>query len=182
VDRCNELCTKDARGSCAVCDALAESDRFVRFWLKGGLFIDGLRALKRRGGFTCLRQEAGLLGRLRDRRRAPRGWWYPVPRAEVRHKDAVREAHKPYSGTINKVMLTLLGVALFCLLTVLSSPDQLFLAADSTIKVPVADAPLSFVGFIVVAPLLLLVLTVYLVWSKNSHSIGCSGGQMGLRC
>jgi uncharacterized protein YjbI with pentapeptide repeats len=59
-------------------------------------------------------------------------------------------------------MLTLLGVALFCVLTVFSSPDTLLLAADSAIKVPVAEAPLSFVGFIVVAPLLLLVLTVYL--------------------
>jgi uncharacterized protein YjbI with pentapeptide repeats len=102
--------------------------------------------------------------RLRDRSKAPLCWWYPVPRRswEVRHQDVVREVHKQYSETINKVMFTLLGVALFCLLTVLSSPDKLLLAADSMIKVPVADAPLSFVGFIVVAPLLLVVLTVYL--------------------
>jgi uncharacterized protein YjbI with pentapeptide repeats len=60
-------------------------------------------------------------------------------------------------------MFTLLGVALFCLLTVLGSSDhKLLLTTDSTIKVPVADAPLSFVGFIVVAPFLLLVLTIYL--------------------
>src|SRR5262249_21069800 len=49
MDRCNELCTKDTIGSCAVCEALAERDRFERVWLKGGWFIDGVRALKRRG-------------------------------------------------------------------------------------------------------------------------------------
>jgi uncharacterized protein YjbI with pentapeptide repeats len=81
---------------------------------------------------------------------------------EVRHKDVVREAHKQYSETLNKTMLTLLGVALFCLLTTLGSPDKLLLAADSTIKVPFADTPLSFLGFIVVAPALLLALVIYL--------------------
>ena len=59
-------------------------------------------------------------------------------------------------------MLALLGVALFCLLTALGSPDKLLLAADSTIKVPLADAPMSFFGFIVVAPFLLIVLLIYL--------------------
>jgi len=59
-------------------------------------------------------------------------------------------------------MLVLLGVALFCVLTTLGSPDKLLLAADSTIKVPFADAPMSFLGFIVVAPILLIVLAIYL--------------------
>jgi len=58
-------------------------------------------------------------------------------------------------------MLVLLGVAFFCLLTTLGSPDKLLLGADSVIKVPFADAPLSFLGFIVVAPLLLIVLAIY---------------------
>jgi hypothetical protein len=66
----------------------------------------------------------------------------------------VREVHKQYSETLNKTMLTLLGVALFCLLTTIGSPDKLLLAGDSTIKVPFADTPLSFLGFIVVAPLM----------------------------
>ena len=152
MDRCNELCTKDATGTCAVCEALAERDRFLRFWFQGGLFIDSVRALKR-----------GMM-RLQDRSKAPLCWWYPVLRRdwEVRHPDVVREAHKQYSETLNKTMLALLGVALFCLLTALGSPDKLLLAADSTIKVPFADAPMSFFGFIVVAPFLLIVLAIYL--------------------
>jgi uncharacterized protein YjbI with pentapeptide repeats len=59
-------------------------------------------------------------------------------------------------------MLALLGIAFFCLLTALGSPDKLLLAPDSTIKVPFADAPMSFFGFIVVAPFLLIVLLIYL--------------------
>jgi hypothetical protein len=39
MDRCNELCTKEATGQCALCDVLAERDRFIRL-CKGGIFID----------------------------------------------------------------------------------------------------------------------------------------------
>jgi hypothetical protein len=59
-------------------------------------------------------------------------------------------------------MLVLLGVVLFCLLTTFGSPDKLLLVAGSTIKVPLTDAPLPFLGFIIVAPLLLIVLATYL--------------------
>ena len=138
MDRCNELCTKDTTGYCALCEALAERDRFERLWFQKGVF---------RRGFHILRQ-----------------WLYPVPRRdwEVRHQAVVREAHKQYSETINKVMFTLLSVALFCLLTTLGSPDKLLLEEDSTIKIPFTDTLMSFLGFSIVVPLLLLVLTVYL--------------------
>ena len=160
--RCTELCTKDATGTCAVCEARAEADRFIRFWFQGGLFIDGLCALKRRGVFTSLRQYTWLIVRLRDQSKAPRCWWYPPPAAEIRHQDVVREAHKQYSYSINRTMLILLSIALFCLLTTIGSPDKLLLAADSTITVPLANTPMSFLGFIVVAPFLLIVLAIYL--------------------
>src|SRR5207253_2419370 len=130
-------------------------------WFKGRLLLDGIRALQLGRVFACLRRYTWLMVRLRNRSKAPQGW-YPVPYVEVRHKDVVREAHKQYSETLNKTMLTLLGVALFCLLTTLGSPDKLLLAADSTIKVPFADTPMSFLGFIVVAPFLLIVLVIYL--------------------
>jgi uncharacterized protein YjbI with pentapeptide repeats len=35
MDQCNEFCTKDSTSHCALCDALAERDRFIRFWFKG---------------------------------------------------------------------------------------------------------------------------------------------------
>jgi hypothetical protein len=152
--RFNDLCPKDATGYCALCEARAVADRFVRRWFTGGLFLEGVQVLKRARVFAWLhRFDAWFMARLRKN-------WYP--RAGVRHQDIVREAHKQYSETINKTMLTLLGVALFCLLTTCSSPDRLLLAPDSTLKVPFADTPMSFVGFILVAPLLLIVLTIYL--------------------
>ena len=132
MDCCNELCTKETTGSCALCEALAERDRFEQFWFQKKRFCEG---------FHVLRQ-----------------WWYFVPHEELRDSDVVRESHKQCSETLNRTMLTLLGVALFCLLTALGSPDKLLIEANSTIKIPFADAPMSFFGFIVVAPFLLIVL------------------------
>src|SRR5262245_44013645 len=144
--RCNELCTKDATGSCALCEALAERDRFERFWFKGGLFIDSVRALERG------------MERLQDESKAPGLWLYPTPRIGGRHPDVVRgiggrhpdvvrEAHKQFSETINKIMLTLLSVSFFCLLAIFGSPDRVLLTEDSTIKIPLTDALMPFVGF-----------------------------------
>src|SRR5215211_8956373 len=61
MDRCNELCTKDATGTCAVFEALAERDRFLRFWFQGGLFVDSVHAMQRRGVFALLHRYALLL-------------------------------------------------------------------------------------------------------------------------
>src|SRR5215470_14211826 len=116
MDRCNELCTKDATGTCALCEARAEADRFIQFWFKGGLLIDGFRALKHGGGFVCLHRYTWFMVRSRNRGKAPQDG-YPVSHVEVRHKDVVREAHKQYSETLNRTMLALLGIAFFCLLT-----------------------------------------------------------------
>jgi hypothetical protein len=151
MDRCNNLCTKEATGTCALCEARAEADRFFRFWFQGGLFIDVVRVLKR-----------GNM-RLLDQSKAPGCWLYPVPRIEGRHKDVVREAHKQYSETLNKTMLTFISVALFILLTTLVSPDELLLATNSSIKVPLIDVPMSlFFVLMLVAPLLLIALAIYL--------------------
>jgi steroid delta-isomerase-like uncharacterized protein len=46
MDRCNELCTKEATGQCALCDALAERGRFIRWWMKGGILREGVRAMR----------------------------------------------------------------------------------------------------------------------------------------
>ena len=92
----------------------------------------------------------------------PRCWWYPLRNSEVRHKTLVLEIHQKCSETVTKAMLTLLGVALFCTLTALGSPDKLLIAGESTVKMPFADAPITFLSFIVAGPLLLAVVTVYL--------------------
>jgi hypothetical protein len=58
MQRCNELCTKETTGACALCEALAERDRFFRFWFQGGLFIDGMHAMQKRGVFALLHRYA----------------------------------------------------------------------------------------------------------------------------
>ena len=137
MDRCNDLCTKDATGTCALCEARAEADRFWRFWVQGGWILAGGRALNY--------------------------WLSATPLPIVpRHRDVVRESHKQYADTLNKIMLTVLAVGLFCVLTVVGSPDQWLLAPESTVKVPLADTSLSLLAFVIVTPFLLVVLTGYL--------------------
>ena len=50
MDRCNDLCTRETTGQCSLCEALAERDRFIRLWMKGGFLREGLRAMQR--GFS----------------------------------------------------------------------------------------------------------------------------------
>src|SRR5262245_24940363 len=104
MGRCNELCTQDATGTCALCEALAERDRFERLWFQKEVVCHGFHGLRQ--------------------------WWYLDPHEGIRHTDVVRKSHKQYSETLNRTMLGLLSVALFCLLTALGSPDTLLLAED----------------------------------------------------
>ena len=55
MDRCNELCTKETTGQCTLCEALAERDRFIRLWMKGGFLREGLRAMQH--GFSRVAEE-----------------------------------------------------------------------------------------------------------------------------
>jgi pentapeptide repeat protein len=77
-------------------------------------------------------------------------------------RKALQNAVEKCSETVNRTMFSLLAVALFCLLTVFGSPDSRLIALEPSIKVPFTETLVSFVGFLVVAPLLLVVLTTYL--------------------
>ena len=60
MDRCNELCTKEMTGQCTLCEALAERDRFIRLWMKGGLedlLIEGDKIATR---WTCCGTHHGV--------------------------------------------------------------------------------------------------------------------------
>src|SRR5215469_12802868 len=82
--------------------------------------------------------------------------------SEDERRKAIREAVEKCAETVNRGMLSLLAVALFCLLTTFGGADRSLVASDASIRLPFAEVPISFVGFLVVAPLLLIVLTVYL--------------------
>jgi len=77
------------------------------------------------------------------------------------HK-VVEQAHEKFSETVRLAMLSLLGLAFFCLLITLGTPDSALLVADPTIKMPFADVQVSFHSFLILAPFLLIVVTLYL--------------------
>jgi hypothetical protein len=53
----------------------------------------GVAVLRQRNTILALTLKR-LSQRFQDRNRAPRCWWYPASRADLRHKDVVRDPHK----------------------------------------------------------------------------------------
>ncbi len=103
-----------------------------------------------------------ILTRITDRNLWPRNWWYPGPKKDNRHADVVKMLHESHSKAINKTMLSLLGVGLYSLLAVVGSPDKSLIATNSSIQTPLVGTSISFQGFLIVSPFLLVILTVYL--------------------
>jgi hypothetical protein len=82
--------------------------------------------------------------------------------ARQAYQQVVEQAHEKFSETVRLTMLSLLGFALFCLLITFGTPDSALLGADPAIKMPFADVQVSFQSFLIVAPFLLLIITLYL--------------------
>jgi hypothetical protein len=74
--------------------------------------------------------------------------------------EMVAQAQSETSATIVKIVLTFVGAASFCLLSLLA-PDSSLLTNGVTLNVPFAG-PVSFLGFMIVGPLVLIVLRIYL--------------------
>jgi hypothetical protein len=78
------------------------------------------------------------------------------------YQEDVQQAHEKFSETVRLTMLSLLGFALFCLLITFSTPDSALLVHDPTLKMPFADVQVSFQSFLILAPTLLIIITLYL--------------------
>jgi hypothetical protein len=100
-------------------------------------------------------RRARCWARLSDPDKPPRCWWFPpssrrdvvLQMSEAARQDyhkVVQQAHEKFSETVRLAMLSLLGLALFCLLITLGTPDSALLVADPTIKMPFADVQVSF--------------------------------------
>ena len=89
---------------------------------------------------------------------APRSFWIE----DCTHSDVIKTQHESYSKAINKTMLSLLGVGLYSLLAVVGSPDKSLIATNSSLQTPLVGTSISFQGFLIVSPFLLVILTVYL--------------------
>ena len=74
--------------------------------------------------------------------------------------DLIGKASEDAAAQVNRIGLTFLGTAAFCILS-LFSPDSALLGSSEKINVPLAG-PVSFFGFMLLGPLVLIVLRVYL--------------------
>src|SRR5262245_28066731 len=74
--------------------------------------------------------------------------------------DLISKARDETATQVTRIGLTFLGTAAFCLLSLLS-PDSALLGGSEKISVPFAG-PVSFFGFMLLGPAVLIVLRVYL--------------------
>ena len=89
------------------------------------------------------------------------------PRSTSRHQglrklspDLISKARDETATQVTRIGLTFLGTAAFCLLSLLS-PDTALLGGSEKINVPFAG-PVSFFGFMLLGPAVLIALRVYL--------------------
>jgi uncharacterized protein YjbI with pentapeptide repeats len=74
--------------------------------------------------------------------------------------DLIAKARDDTAAQVNRVFLALVGTAAFCLLSLLT-PDISLLTGNEKINVPGAG-PVSFLGFMLIGPAVLIVLRIYL--------------------
>ena len=60
-------------------------------------------------------------------------------------RKALEDAVEKCCETVNRAMLSLLGVALFCVLTTFGATDKSLVEPEATIKVPFVETQVSFV-------------------------------------
>src|ERR1700745_3165039 len=89
------------------------------------------------------------------------------PRSTRRHQglrklspDLISKARDDTATQVTRIGLTFLGTAAFCLLSLLT-PDSVLLVGSEKINVPFAG-PVSFFGFMMLGPIVLIMLRVYL--------------------
>jgi Pentapeptide repeats (8 copies) len=98
---------------------------------------------------------------IRDRRR--KGLRGPSP-------DLIGKARDDTSTQISRIGLTFVGTVAFCLLSLLS-PDSALLSGSEKLNVPLAG-PVSFFGFMLLGPAVLIALRVYLqIYVEHSERL-----------
>jgi uncharacterized protein YjbI with pentapeptide repeats len=84
--------------------------------------------------------------------------------------DLISKARDETATQVTRIGLTFLGTAAFCLLSLLS-PDSALLGGSERINVPFAG-PVSFFGFMLLGPAVLIVLRVYLqIYVEHSERL-----------
>lgn len=103
-----------------------------------------------------------LLGRFKDRTKAPGKWWFPVLPLKInRDENELKRQHEETSRTVRRALLVLTAFCLFCVLA-LSAGDVKLITTNASIKLPFANIEVDFKTFIITAPIMLTLLLVYL--------------------
>jgi uncharacterized protein YjbI with pentapeptide repeats len=74
--------------------------------------------------------------------------------------DVIVKARDDTAAQVNRILLTFVGTFLFCVLSLLT-PDSALLTGGEKLNVPLAG-PVSFFGFMLLGPAVLIVLRIYL--------------------
>lgn len=86
--------------------------------------------------------------------------WHP--RKEEMDQELLNAAYKDCAQTVRRAMLTLLGLCLFTVVTVVGTPDSALVVGDAKITVPFANAKMVVGGFLFAISLILIVVLSYL--------------------
>ena len=91
----------------------------------------------------------------------------PVQRQRQQRNDkrlirAIEKLSDSYSQKIQRNMRLLLSIAVVCLITAADAKDAALLGTGEAIRLPVLGAPISFIAFFAVGPLVMVILLVYL--------------------
>src|SRR6478609_6940802 len=114
-------------------------------------------------------RSTGWRWRRRSRSRSTKSWQRPTkevrnpPRRRGLRKlssDFIGKARDETATQVTRIGLTFLGTSAFCLLSLLS-PDSALLGGSEKINVPFAG-PVSFFGFMLLGPAVLIALRIYL--------------------
>jgi uncharacterized protein YjbI with pentapeptide repeats len=85
--------------------------------------------------------------------------------------DFIGKAADDTATQVTRIGLTFLGTSAFCLLSLWSSPDSALLGGSERINVPFAG-PVSFFGFMLLGPAVLIMLRVYLqIYVEHSERL-----------
>jgi hypothetical protein len=75
--------------------------------------------------------------------------------------DAIIKARDDTGAQVNRITLTFVGTVVFCVLSLLA-PDAALLVGSEKLNVPLIAGPVSFLGFMLLGPAVLIVLRIYL--------------------
>jgi hypothetical protein len=124
-------------------------------------------------------RSTGRHWRRRSRSRSTKSWQRPTKEARNPSQrrglrklssDFIGKAADETATQVTRIGLTFLGTSAFCLLSLLS-PDSALLGGSERINVPFAG-PVSFFGFMLLGPAVLIVLRVYLqIYIEHSERL-----------